>query len=874
MIVRHRFCKDVLAVLALLVFPFISFASNAGKIAGVIVDSEGRPIPSANVVVVDSQTGGAADLDGRYFIIGIPPDRYDLQFTALGYRTKIITDVQVRTNYTVRVNVTLEAESVELTPVTVVFEKPPIDLEETGQRISVTGDFVRNMPLQRADEILPFQAGASSDASGDLHIRGGRSGEVGYIVDGMRVENPLYGDGTTDIDRHSLQELQLLSGTFNAEYGQAMSGIVQVVTRGGDAKYKVHVNYESARLIDSRYRERDWVEAGSDAVRNETTGHSAYNSTDVTETNDLWLSMPGRLGLTLSGPVPVLPSTTFFVSGVHEAENSHLPFGDRWLRQISGKLTNSLGAGKLAVSFGWRKNNSQNYSHTWKYVPEHYYRKFDTNSRISATYTANLTNALYLEILSGYNRLDRDRKIFEDWDDYLSSDYSPADFTFAQYFYNEDDWSDVWRESRTETFNNWAKLNWQMNPVHLWTMGLEFTSKRMDVEDIRDLRISPEGEREGVVDRFEQNPQEFAAFIQDKIELDYLVVNAGLRFDYVDPRSEGWNNPEDPQHKLEPVEVSTQLSPRLGLAHPISSEWTLHFAYGHFFQFPDYINLYMNAADLDPDTLANRSFDAVGNPALKPERTVAYEVGLKGVIAEDWGVSATAFYKDITDLVGSRQVRVGTSYNYAPFINIDYANVKGFEVNVNRNFNRFWSMQANYTFSIAKGNSSEPTAGFWDAYYGIPVARQEYAMDFDRRHVTNALLSWNAGIDDYPRVFGSSLLSGVGVGLIGQFSSGLPYTPYSEIGEQMALRNSEKMEFTATVDLRLSKRFQYNAVQFTAYAIASNVFDRENPLYVDSRTGQPWESTLISNDIAFDQLHDPSKVAAPRTIKAGVEVSF
>ncbi|HEX03923.1 MAG TPA: hypothetical protein ENH10_02050, partial [Bacteroidetes bacterium] len=445
MTARNHFSIRILTLLFVLAVPIASFASNAGKIAGVVVDSEGQPIPSANVVLLDTQAGGAADLDGRYFIIGVPPGSYDLQFTALGYRTKIITDVQVRSNYTVRVNVTLEAESVELTPVTVVYKKPPVDLEETGQRISVSGDFVRSMPIQGADDILPFQAGASSDAEGNLHIRGGRSGEVGYIVDGMRVENSLYGDGTTDIDRHSLQELQLLSGTFNAEYGQAMSGIVQVITREGDDRYRVNLNYESSRLNDSRYRERDWVNAGSDAVHNPNTGKSAYNSTDVSETNDLWLSMPGRLGMTLSGPVPAVSRTTFFVNGVHEAENSYLPFGDTWLRQISGKLTNSHDFGKLALSFGLRKNNSQAYSHAWKYFPEQYHRKFDTNSRISATYSANLTNALFLEVMSGYNRLDRDRKIFEDWEDYLSSDYSPADFTYSQYFYDENDWSDVWR---------------------------------------------------------------------------------------------------------------------------------------------------------------------------------------------------------------------------------------------------------------------------------------------------------------------------------------------------------------------------------------------------------------------------------------------
>ncbi len=870
-----RLIVPLYLILGLLVLSYSpSFALDTGKIAGVVVDTAGEPIPSVHVVLAGTESGGASDLDGNYYIIGITPGQYDLQFSALGYRTQIVTGVTVRSNYTTRVNATLDEESIELEPVTVVFEKPPVDLEDTGQRITVAGDFVRSMPMQNTDEILEFQAGVSASADGELHIRGGRSGEVGYIVDGLRVDNPLYGTGATGANRHTLQELQLLSGTFNAEYGQAQSGIVQIVTREGDERYRVHVDYESPRLNDSPYRTSNWVRAGSDAVVNPTTGESAYESTDVSDLHDLWVPVQGFLGVTLSGPVPMVPQTTFFVNGVHEAENSYLPFGDRWARQLSGKVTHKRGSGKLTLSGAYAYENSQSYSHAWKYVPDHYYRRFNTTQRLSASYSYNVSQSLVLEVLSGYSRLDQDRKIFEDWADYLASDYSPADFTYAQYFYDQEDWSDIWRESSSTTFTNWIKASWQRNPVHLWTAGVEANAKQLDLEDIRDLRIGTNGEREGVVDQFDQSPVEYAAFVQDKIELGYLVVNAGLRFDYVDPKAEGWADPETPKRRLKEVDPSYQLSPRLGLAHPISPEWTLHFAYGHFFQFPDYVNLYMNAADLNPDTLANRSFDVIGNPALKPERTVSYEVGLKGIIAENWGCSFTAFYKDITDLVGTRQVRYGASYNYAPFVNIDYANVKGFEVNLSRSLERFWSLQANYTFSIARGNSSEPTTGYYDAYTGTPEARQEYPMDFDRRHVANVMLAWNAGFEDYPRVFGSSILSGAGVGLIGQYASGLPYTPYSAAGEQLSLRNSERMAYTMTVDLRLSKRLRWSGVDLTVYSTISNLFDRDNPLFVDSRTGEPWESTLVSNNIAFDQLHDPSRVGPPRMIKVGVEVSF
>ena len=204
------------------------------------------------------------------------------------------------------------------------------------------------------------------------------------------------------------------------------------------------------------------------------------------------------------------------------------------------------------------------------------------------------------------------------------------------------------------------------------------------MNDIRDLVIGPNNQPDGIIDRYTESPLEVAAYIQDKIELPYLVVNAGLRWDFADPRSKGWSNPETPDSLLTKTAVRQQLSPRLGLAHPINSRISLYFAYGHFFQYPNYSDLFMNSADLTPDTLARRSFDAVGNRSLRPQRTVAYEVGLKGNLTDLLGFTVTAYYKDITDLVGTKQVRIGTMYNFALFRNIDYASVMGLELGLRR----------------------------------------------------------------------------------------------------------------------------------------------------------------------------------------------
>jgi len=858
----------VTAVLALLL-PGLAFGQY-GKIAGTVTDDSGQPLVGANVVVEGTRLGAATDLDGRYYILALEPGRYTIEFSALGHSRLRIEDVPVTSGRTSPLDVTLAEEALALEAVTVVFQKPPVELNETSQRISVEGDVARQMPIRSAGEIVAYQAGAATDASGEIHIRGGRSGEVGYYIDGVRIEDPLYGETLPQIGRESLQELQLLSGTFSAEYGEAMSGIVNLVTREGSDAYHWSFEYESGMLNQSPYREEDWAGTNSDAVRDTVSGTSLYEPTDVRDVQDLLIPMIGRISGTLSGPIPFLSNMSFFLTGIHDAENSTLPFGDNYTLSSTGKLVWNPGVGKLSMSFGYRDANYQNYSHAWKYVPEHYQRHFETSTRWSLNWTHQLNNSLFYEATAGHVQRSHDVKIFKDWQDYVDAGYEKEDFTYASYFYSEDDWSDTWREGETVTNSMSTRLTWQMNATHQLRAGVDFSGQEMSLLEIRELEIGENNQPTGLFDDYEENPFEFAAFLQDKIEMDYLVVNAGLRWDYVDPQAEGWSDPENPVYELEPASASSQISPRVGLAHPISERLTLHFAYGHFFQFPDYYTLFLNSADLNPDTLANRTFDIVGNPSLKPQKTVAYEVGLKGILTDVWGFTCTAFYKDITDLVGTRQVRYGSSYNYAAFINIDYASVVGFECGLTRSLFDHWSMQANYTYSIAKGNSSEPTTGYWDAYEGMPTARQEYYMDFDRRHVANVMLSWQTDWNTYPRVFGGSLLRGTSVGLIMNAASGLPYTPYTGAGEQLALRNSERMVGTMTVNFRAAKLLMNAPVRLRLFANVDNLFDTVNPLTVNSRTGEPWETTLIGNDIQYDQIHNPSYVDTPRTIRVGL----
>ena len=847
-----------------------------GKIAGKLIDAETKePLAAANIMLEETRLGASSDLDGEYYILNISPGLYTVTASVVGYSTQRITGVWVRSGRTTWLNLELEPSIMEMEAVTVSWKQPPVDIQETSMRSTVRGEAMEELPVETVERILEVQAGATTDASGELHLRGGRSGEIVYYIDGQKVEDPIDGQSPLFINREAVEELSVLSGTFNAEYGDAMSGVVQIITKEGGDKININMEYLSPMVNSSPYREDDWVRSESDAVRDPATGKSLYEKNSVSDEPENILPAPGRMHLSLSGPLEAIDNATFFASGVVRNENDYLPFGFDQERSLAGKIAWSYGkGGKLAVSGGWGWQRYQNYSHTWKYVPEHYHNHFLEDGRLDGRWTHSPSRNFYFNLRAGIHRQWHDVKVFEEWEDYLTAGYQPKDFTFAQYFYDENDWSDTWRESKTTTLSLGGDATYQWGNQHQFKGGAEGRFLEIDMLDIREMDIGLDSLPTGVIDTYSEKPIELSAYIQDKIELSYLIVNAGVRWDYVDPRTKGWSNPEDPESGLVNAPVSQQVSPRLGLAHPINDRMSLYFAYGHFFQYPHYASLFMNSVDLEPDTLAGRSFDAVGNRMLKPQRTVAYEVGLKGNLTDDVGFTATAYFKDITDLVGTKQVRVGAKYNYALFRNIDYASVVGVEIGLTRRMKDGWSIEGNYTYSVAKGNSSEPLEGFWNAYYEQPEARQEYYLDFDRRHSLNAMLVWRSGRNGTGSGLIDLLKSDVTLGVLASWSSGLPYTPYTGAGEALAMTNSARMDPTATVDIRFSKTLAKEPAQFTLLVYMDNLFDFTNDLRVNSRTGEPWESPVVSNEIAFDQLHDPSKVDQPRIVKVGVKVDI
>ncbi|MCZ2444376.1 MAG: TonB-dependent receptor, partial [Flavobacteriales bacterium] len=227
-------------------------------------------------------------------------------------------------------------------------------------------------------------------------------------------------------------------------------------------------------------------------------------------------------------------------------------------------------------------------------------------------------------------------------------------------------------DSRTATVDLKSDAVWQIGSMNEVKFGFAYKKHWLKMYDIYDpKRNFP------YKDDYNTQPFEASGYVQDKIELAYLVINLGLRFDYLNSNVEFRDNPLEP-NSMAKVKSRSQISPRFGIAHPISDRTKLHFSYGHFFQNPDFKYLFENNTyDL------NVREPLFGQPNLDAQRTISYEVGLSHQFSDNVAMNVTAYYRDITGLIGTRYYFPfvdGRYTGYTLYVNEDYANIKGFEV--------------------------------------------------------------------------------------------------------------------------------------------------------------------------------------------------
>lgn len=222
-----HFALSLIAMVSLLT------AGTTGKIVGTVTDAKTKePLPGVNIVLVGTSYGAVTDFEGNFLILNLQPGTYTARASSIGYKPVNYSNLQVKSDLTTKQDFTMSEETVIGDEVVITAERPLVQKDLTSTTAVVGGDDIKQLPVTEIGQVIGLQAGNVAGS-----IRGGRSGETAYWIDGVPVTDAFNGSAVVDVNPSMVQELQVLSGAFNAEYGQAMSGIVNIVTREGAEKY-------------------------------------------------------------------------------------------------------------------------------------------------------------------------------------------------------------------------------------------------------------------------------------------------------------------------------------------------------------------------------------------------------------------------------------------------------------------------------------------------------------------------------------------------------------------------------------------------------------------------------------------------------------
>jgi outer membrane receptor for ferrienterochelin and colicin len=294
----------LLAVLCTCVGASAVYAGSTGKISGVVKDAGTKEtIPGVAVIVQGTKLGASTNVDGQYVILNVPPGQYSLVVSHIGYKRYELNGLRVSVDFTTTANIELEEGSVEMEAVVVQGERTPLIRPDlTNPVASIGSETIEALPVTEISEIIGLQAGVTVGDDGVIHIRGGYGNEIAYTLNGVSVNNPYGNDRSINLATNAVQEVSVSSGTFNAEYGGALSGVVNYVTKEGGSHWTGGAKYYTG----------DYV-----STNKELFFHiDDFNPTSVNRTE-----------VTLGGPI-IGDKLTFYGSGVYNWNRGTL-FGQR-----------------------------------------------------------------------------------------------------------------------------------------------------------------------------------------------------------------------------------------------------------------------------------------------------------------------------------------------------------------------------------------------------------------------------------------------------------------------------------------------------------------------------------------------------------------
>jgi hypothetical protein len=842
-----------LAALAALGAAAPAVAQTGGVIVGHVRDPDSVAIEGAQVVVVSAQRTAHTDSTGAYRIRDVRSGWHRVEARSIGYQVVYRDSVRVEAGQVTAVDFALARASVELAPMHIT---APVDVVldplavATIQRINA--DDLRHLPVTTLEEAVALSAGAVGES-----YRGGRVGQTAFIIDGLGIKNQL--DASTGglglrIPPDVLTEAALVTNGFSARYGQAIAGLINVVTKDGGDRWAGRLAYENDRPFPDAW------DLGLDRVVLEGDGPLLGRIRFLGA-----VDASARLDADpVNAPAPTDPLDPRL------ARPNLLPHNSGEQVDAAAKLMIPLGTHHTVRLFGlYSAEQRLLFDAAYKYDPElaparrvtgnlvsgHW--QYASGSRAGRSFISDLRLAVFArEFIRGTPVRQPDYRFgaftgralrfageglaraqdaggaaaaIPGLEAPVLSENTP--YGVPAFF--------LGGGSRGElSWNRFGELRTQLDLNYGAGRDVDFylggEVVRQSVRTFqRALGFRPVGGDvpPAAIARF--SPVTAAAYTEVQLRAQDLAFTVGVRYDRFDPRL----TPGDTTGAR--ARPRQKVGPRFGISTVLRGA-TFVVSYGRFSQAPDYQYLVDAAFD---DTARTGRFRS-GNPDLGFESSSQYEFSLRMRPTPVTSLRINAYVKHLEGLVAS--VPFGLNPDSTIFGNTDFGTVQGVEILWERELVGGWGARLSYTLQTAQATATNPFQLFSRIRIApggtdtVVPARVEIPLDYDRRHGLIAIVQGRVSDSAGTRFPGAWLVRGLETAAIVRLSSGLPYSQTNAAGDTLlGLPNSWRLPWTATVDALVRRPIRLRGLKGSVYVDARNLLGRRNLVAVRRDTGTP-----------------------------------
>lgn len=727
----------ILVSLLLVITTVFVFGGTTGAILGFVTEEDGTPVGDATVTVLENNLSVTTNEFGMFSIPSMKPGIYTVEIKKVGYGPVKVEKVVIQIDLTTPLNVTMKKTDVELDPIIVKATRILVNREQTGTVYRVDHSDVVEMSSRDVFRVAQAMPGVVSNEDGQFKIRGSRYDQTLFLIDGLSIMDPFWKTfGATPNAKGIMGEIDVVTGGFDAEYGDALGGVVNTVTRNPNFKeHRGTFNYYTSDIPDWQGRWEESVRLGEKEFNIDMDGPitpdlgyvfasqvflanasttSGYQNEDYEEFHDYHFKLSYNLN----------PRTNL---------SYHTNYGFAWIRPIAANIADGYP--------GWMIQHQFNRLHNL--VIDTYLGDYTTVKLAAGWFKSGIDAGPHAVDEDGNALLNEIKPIYDyEWDLFTGTGDYPA-------------------KQRTRSITQQARIDVEsrMFDRHIITAGVGQEHVELDMfwtvcYDIMYFGNNNAWPEFSYLEDWEHTYNYTNAYLQDKFDLikDKLTLTAGVRY-------EDWGFiPKN----------SSVIAPRAGISYQFNDYTVVRTNYSKMYQSP-------NVASVYEEDIGGIQYwwvddlDWGNDEDIEPQVTDIIEVGFQRQLGDNYVLEINGYDKQMDKLHS-------TMYNPTSGL-VEYQNAgsgwsHGVEFTLRKTFSNNIKGWVNYSWMEAKGQNYardyyNEFVIYDDAGYAVgesEIVDKEYYLDWDQRHNINVNLFYQT--------------ENFFMNLIWRWGSGYPYTPH------------------------------------------------------------------------------------------------